>query len=280
MKENFQKAQEIKEKLKEYAIGIIKPGENLVEIAEKIEKKILELECKPAFPISLAIDEIAAHYNPQPEDKAKGLLKVDLGFIYKNIIIDFAFSIDLTKEQKYKKLIESSEKALESVRGIIKKGTELNKIGKKIQEIISSYRFAPIRNLAGHSLNLKEVHAGITIPNYDNGNTKQLEQGLFAVEPFSTTGEGVVIDGKKSGIYSLIEKKPIRDPLARKIIDFIEKTYSTLPFCDRWIIKEFGSKAKFSLKLLEQEGILKNYPILIEKSKQPVAHTEDTFLIE
>lgn len=279
-KQDFEKAQEIKKEVKDYAISIIKSGKPLVEIAEQIENKIEEKGCKPAFPLSLAVDEIAAHHNPETGEIAQGLLKADIGILYKDIVIDFAFSLDLTEDKKHAKLIESSEKALESIRSMMKKDTKINEIGKKIHEIITSYGFSPIRNLSGHEITNEQIHAGITIPNYDNGNTTLLPSGLFAVEPFSTTGSGLVIDGKLSGIYKLEQRKAIRDPLARKILDYIEQEYSTLPFTNRWIIKKFGERAKFSLKLMSQQDILHEYPNLIEKSKQPVAHTEDTFLIE
>jgi len=280
IKDNFQKAQEIKEKVKEYTKTIVKEGTDLYDLANKIEDKIISLGGKIAFPTSLAVNEIAAHHNPQKGEKAEGVLKIDSGILYKDVIIDSAFSIDLTKDKKYKKLIEASEKALEEIREMVKEGTKVNEIGKKIQETITEKGFSPIRNLSGHSIELDSIHAGVTIPNYDNGNKQELGKGLFAVEPFATTGEGVVKDGKPSGIFNLLERKAIRDNLARKILDFIEENFSTRPFCDRWIINKFGDRAKFSLKLMKQQGILHEYAVLIEKSKMPVSHAEDTFLIE
>lgn len=277
----FQEAQKKSLELKEYAKSIIREGEDLQDIAVKLEKKMQELKCKPAFPINLCKNEIAAHFTPNEKgEKAEGLLKIDIGIIYKENIIDFAFSLDLTKEKKYGKLIEASQKALEEASKLMKKNTKLNEIGKKIQETISKYNFSPIRNLSGHEISRHEIHAGLTIPNYDNHNETKLPEGSFAVEPFATSGEGVVIDGKKSGIYRLESRKAIRDSLAREILNFVEGEHSTLPFCERWIIDKFGHRAKLSLSLMEQAGILHNYPILIEKSRQPVSQAENTFLIE
>ena len=40
----------------------------LLDAAEKIENKIIELGGKPAFPINLCINDIAAQYSPSHND--------------------------------------------------------------------------------------------------------------------------------------------------------------------------------------------------------------------
>lgn len=123
------------------------------------------------------------------------------------------------------------------------------------------------------------MHAGLTIPNYNNNNNAKLPEGAYAIEPFSTAGTGIVYEGKPSGIYRFEKRAGVRDLLARKILDFIETEYSTLPFCERWIIKKFGNRAKISLNLLEQAGIIHQYSQLIEKSHKKVSQAETTILV-
>jgi len=81
----------------------------LLEIAEKIENKIIELGGKMAFPTNLSINNIAAHYTPSYDDKslAHGLLKIDLGVHIDGWIADTAFSMDLEDSEENKKLIQS-----------------------------------------------------------------------------------------------------------------------------------------------------------------------------
>lgn len=279
--QNYKKAGEIAREVKEYARSVIKPGIKLIEIAEKIESKILELGGRPAFPCNLSINDIAAHYTPGHDDEtiASGLLKVDIGVHINGCIADTAFSLDLEANGENKKLIEASEKALESAEKTIKKNISLWEIGKAIQETITKYRFSPIRNLSGHGLAAYKLHANLTIPNYDNQNETKIEEGAYAIEPFATTGLGVVYDSKPSGIYHLIARKAIRDNLAREILNFIEEEHKTLPFCSRWIVKKFGTRSLISLKLLEQAGIIYQYPQLIEKSHKKVSQTENTLII-
>ena len=62
--EDCRKAGRIAKQAVEYARVIIKKGMPLLEIAEKIENKIIELGGKPAFPVNLCINGIAAHYTP------------------------------------------------------------------------------------------------------------------------------------------------------------------------------------------------------------------------
>ena len=69
--EKLKKAGEIVKKAKEFSRKIIKSGMPLLEIAEKIENKIIELGGKPAFPVNLSINEIAAHSTPSYSDETK-----------------------------------------------------------------------------------------------------------------------------------------------------------------------------------------------------------------
>lgn len=266
-----------------YAQTLIKPDSKALEVVEKIEDYAKKKGLKFAFPVNISSDEIAAHFTPFPNDESflGGLVKLDIGLMNDGFICDMAKSFDLTSDKKYSSLIKASEDALKNAISFAKEGIKLNKIGKVIHDTIANYGFSPIRNLCGHELKKYNLHSGLTIPNYDNNNEACLEENqIIAIEPFATLGIGIVQDGKPSGIYNLAIKKPIRDMIARKVLEFIEREYKTLPFCSRWILNEFGQRALFSLKLLEQEGIIHQYPQLVEKSKQPVSQSEHTILIK
>ena len=281
-KEKILKAGEIGKKVKEYARSIVKKGILLLELAEKIESKIIELGGKPAFPTNLSINEIAAHYTPpyNDETKATGLLKVDMGVHIDGFIADFTFSVDLENNSENKKLIEASENALKSAIQKAKEKKSLGELGKAVQETIESYGFSPIVNLTGHEMNQYELHSGIAILNIANKNSEKLAKGLYAIEPFATNGSGKIYEGKPSGIYQLIDDKNIRSNDARIILNFISEEYKTLPFCSRWIIKKFGVKSLFALKQLEENGNLHQYPQLVEVSKGKVAQSENTILVD
>lgn len=282
-KEKIIQAGKIASEVKGYIKPQIKKGVPLLEIAEKIESKIIELRGKPAFPTNLSINEIAAHYTPSYNDetKADGLLKIDFGVHVDGWIADTSFSIDLENSEENKKLIEASKSALDNAINLIKNSkTSLSEIGKTIQETIESHNFSPIVNLTGHEMNEYELHAGLTILNIKNSKTEKLKKGLYAMEPFATNGNGRVHEGKPSGIYILIDEKNIRNSEARKILNFIIEEYKTLPFCSRWIVKKFGAKSLFALKQLEENGNLHQYLQLVESSHNKVSQAEHTILID
>ena len=279
--ESARKAGEIVKKIKKEARSWIKQGMPLIELAEKIETQIVKLGGKPAFPVNLGINEYAAHYTPSHDDKtiAYGLLKVDFGVQINGYVVDNAFSIDLDNSIKNKKLIETSELALKNAIESVKNNETLGEIGTKIQKTASDAGFSAIQNLSGHGISQWELHSGLTIPNYNNNSTIKLDDGVYAIEPFITTGEGKVYDGKASGIYELKKSGSIRDSNAREILKYIVEEYNSLPFCSRWLVKKFGTRALMSLNFLEQAGIIHQFNHLVEKSKSPVAQSEATIII-
>jgi len=276
------KAGKITEQVREWIKPQIRKDLLLLEIAERIEEKIVELGGEPAFPVNLSINDIAAHYTPTFDDKTKayGLLKVDFGVHIDGWVADNAFSVDLDNNEENRKLILAAEKALENALKLVKRGTSLSEIGKEIQKTMESHKATPIINLSGHSISHYDLHAGTTVPNYDNESKEVFEEGIYAIEPFATFGNGKVYDGKPSGIYSLIDERNVRNPIARKVLDYVIEEYSTLPFCSRWIIRKFGHTALFGLKQLEDNGNLHHYAQLIEVSHRNVSQAEHTILVE
>jgi len=278
---SYKEAGKIAIEVRNFAKEIIRPGMKLLGIAEQIESKIMELGGKPAFPVNLSINEIAAHYTPGFNDEtlASGILKVDIGVHVNGCIADTAFSLDLENNEENKKLIEASEQALAKGLEKIRYGIEVREIGKEIQEAIVSNGFSPIRNLTGHQVTKYFLHAGISIPNYDNGNNTKINKGVYAIEPFVTNGQGIVYESKPSGIYIFRERKGVRGKLAKDMMDYILEEYGTLPFCSRWLIKKFGTRATLALKLLEQAGAVEQYNTLVEKGRGKVSQAEHTAIV-
>jgi len=281
-KDNYIKAGKIASEVVKYAREFIKRDMPLLEIANKIEDKIIELGAKPAFPVNLSINEVAAHDTPAFNDArtASGLLKVDIGVHIEGCIADVAFSVDLTSSEENKKLIGAAEKALANAIETIKESIAIREIGKEIEKAIKAEGLMPIINLSGHSIEPWSLHSGITIPNHDNSKEIKIEEGVYAIEPFATPGLGSVRDGKPSGIYRVEREGPVRDSFAREVLAFIYEEYQTLPFCSRWIHKKFGTRGLLALRRIEEAGILHQYPQLIEISGKKVSQAEHTIIIE
>lgn len=282
--ENLIRAGKIAKQTVDFAVSFIKAGMPLLEIAEKIESKIQELGGKPAFPVNLSINETAAHSTPShdSQDKAFGLLKVDIGVHIQGNVADTAVSLDLENSEENKKLIEAAQKALENALAQVdktKEKTQVMSIGKAIEDSIRNSGFTPIHNLSGHSIEKYDLHSGMTIPNYNTHQSHELGKGIFAIEPFTTSGLGKVRDGKPSGIYSLQKSGNVRDTFSREVLKHIQEAYSTLPFCSRWLIKKFGTRALLALQRLEQAELIHQYPQLIETGNKKVSQAEHTIII-
>ena len=279
--EDWNKAGKIAAEALDYGKSLIKVDASILEVIKKIEEKIIKEKGGLAFPVNVSINNIAAHhtadFNDQDLLKNGDLVKLDVGVNVNGAIGDNALTVDLGDN---KKLLEASKKALENALKIVGIGIEVRKIGREIQETIQSYGFSPIQNLSGHEIERYKLHAGLTVPNYDNGDKTKLSKGMIiAIEPFATNGEGKVIEGKLSGIYRLENKKQSRNLTARKIVEFVDKKYNGLPFSKREIFEKFGN-SNFFLRILENEKIFYQYPELVEKSKGLVSQFEKTVLID
>ena len=278
----MKKAGEIHKKVMDFVREIVKPGERLLKIAEKIDAKVLELDGKLAFPVNLSINEVAAHSTPAWNDEtlAKGLLKVDVGVHVDGFVADGAFSVDLEGNDENKRLIEAAQEGLKAALSMVKEGAVLREVGSAVDKAIRQFEgFVPIHNLSGHQIRQYDLHAGLNIPNYDNGSEIEIGEGQYAIEPFATNGHGRVKDGKPSGIYKVEQITQPRDNFAREVLGFIVDEYQTLPFCARAIHKKFGVRGLLALKQMENAGILHQYNQLVETAKGKVAQAECTVVL-
>jgi methionyl aminopeptidase len=124
------------------------------------------------------------------------------------------------------------------------------------------------------------VHGYPTVPNYDNGDETELEEGMvIAIEPFATTGVGLIAEKGNPFIHSLTEFKPVRNIFARQVLEQIAD-YGYLPFSNRWLSANFQAiKVNVALKEYDQLGILHSYPPLVEQSGGMVSQAEHSVYI-
>ncbi len=278
--EKYKQAGEIAAKALKFGEGLIKKDASLLEVVEKTEDKIFELGGKPAFPAQVSLNHVAAHYCPDQDDNtvfSDEVVCLDVGVHVDGYIGDNAVTVDLSG--KYTDLVKASREGLEAALKIIKVGTTLGEIGKVIHDAISKYGYSPVRNLSGHGLSRFKQHDKPSIPNFDTGDNTKVEKGMvFAVEPFASTGSGIVQDSGEASVYMLLNKKPVRSPITRQVLKEIEG-YDDLPFCRRWLIKKFGAKANFGLRELQRNDIIKAYAPLADSNKGIVSQAEHSVLV-
>ena len=271
----------------EEAAKRIDVGVKLVDICEYAEKRIVELGGQPAFPCNISVNEVAAHYTPRVGDESTvpegAVVKLDIGVHVDGYIADTATTVVL--DPAYEKLAEAVREALEKALEKVRKGVAFYTISKTIESVIRSYGYKPIVNLGGHSLDRYVVHAGESIPNAADPLLKgSFKAGkVYAIEPFATTGVGYVEEGDIVTIYALHQTKLRRrlTPFEKKMLAYIASKFRTLPFTERWLVKDLGDvdKIRVALARLAKMGFLIQYPILVEKSRGIVAQFEHTIVV-
>ena len=276
---HYTKAGHICSEARAYGVTLIKVGATVLDVNKKIEAKIIALGGKPAFPVQISINHVAAHFCPDPDDalvfKAGDMCKLDLGVHIDGYIADTAITVDLGDN---KELVKASKEACEEAVKLAVPGTPIHEIGKRIQEIITGYSFAPIRNLSGHGLSQYGLHESPTIPNYDNKDKTELKEGMvIAIEPFATTGKGMIREQSAGNIYSAIKKKPVRSMYARNIQIEIEK-FDGLPFTTHWLSMP-QKAAEMGLRELMAVGAIDCHPPLTEVAHGIVSQHEHSVIV-
>lgn len=269
-----------------FGADLIKPGAKVVDILDQVEKFIQEKGAKPAFPAQIAINHIAAHFCPSEDDETvitqTDVVKLDVGVHVNGYVGDNALTINLDKDNQQKqKLVEASKAARDAAISKIKAGITLHEIGMIIQEEITKRGFEPVRNLSGHGVDQYIIHTKPSIPNHANGDTFKLEEGMvIAIEPFATTGKGMIHNASDATLFAIQKIKSVRSPIAREALELI-KEFNGLPFTTRWLSRKLGiGKARLAIKQLLIAGILHDYPPLPEVAKGLVSQSEHTILIE
>jgi methionyl aminopeptidase len=275
------KAGRIAAQARDYGKSLIKPGVKLIDVCNAVDAKIRELGAEPAFPAQISCDHIAAHFCPAMDDTTvfdKQVASLDVGVHVNGAIGDTAVTVDLSGQ--HADLVKASQDAVEAALKMVQIGTKLGDIGKAIQEVIISQGFAPIRNLSGHGLARFEIHTEPTIPNIDTGDETELEDGMFiAIEPFASTGSGIVQESGEATIFSVVDIKGVRSPYAKEVLGEL-KQYATLPWTTRWLTTKLGvGKTRFGIRELEQSGIIHGYPPLVDSQKGITSQAEHSVYV-
>lgn len=277
VKEKYIEAGRVVQKAREKAREEARPGTNVKVIAEEVEGLIREEGLEPAFPVNISVNDEAAHYSPGVEEErevdASDVIKIDIGAHCDGYIADTALTVNPSGE--YKDMIEAAEKTLEKALDFLEPGVTVGELGTFIHNQVPE-RYSVVRNLTGHYVGRYEQHAGTSIPNIRNSNTKTIEKGdSVAIEPFLTDGSGKIKNGKKGNIY-IRKTGKTRGRMERKVLKKIED-FRGLPFSPRWL--DLNSREEMALRKLESSGAVKHYPVLKEIEGGTVVQAEHTVLV-
>jgi methionyl aminopeptidase len=279
-------AYEVHEEIK----PMVKPGARVLDICEKAQTLILEKGGKPGFPCNVSINNIAAHYTSPADDETVipegSVVKVDLGVHINGFISDKAETYCFNEE--YKSLVEASQQAWKNAMELVRVGTETNMLGVAVEDTIREYNYLPIRELSGHLLERFQLHGSKSLPNvrlpFGKADSVMEVDEVYAFETFATTGSGSVHeDQSKTYIYMLRPARvALRSKASREIRNFIFKEYFTLPFAERWVIKQeqfHPARVRLTLRELKKANGIYTYPVLTDIKDSYTSQYENTFIV-
>lgn len=281
--------------LRKEVIPMVKAGVSSLELINYVEKKIVSNGYFPAFPCTICVNDMAAHFTVFDEDyvlKTGDVVKVDFGVSKNGFITDNAFTVEIDTD-KYEKLLSANLNGLHAAMNIVEIGVKLSEIGKAVNIEAQKMGFNTIHNLSGHQIAINDLHCGLSVPNYDNSDSRTVKDQMeLAIEPFFTVGSPKVKNAGPSNILHLVNStKSVRDPIAKKVLDHIKKNFPHLPFSKRWLINEVAKELKMGegfekRKVLYAINALKSYSIIYEYDALStidgaiVSQFEDTVVFE
>ncbi len=265
---------------RDLGMSMCEAGVKLYDIAQEVEGYIRSHGCKLSFPCNIGVNEVAAHYTPSCSDDTRleigDVVKIDCGGMLDGFIGDTAGTVEVGTHN-YTSLIESAKRARDTVAEFIGDGIPINELGAAIEGSVKRDGFKVVENLCGHQVDRWQLHAGFSVPPYDNGDNTLVEAGMtVAIEPFATNGAGYVDNGKQGNIVILTHEKPSGNPKADEFLAYAKEEFPDSPFCARSC--DFPDAEKW-VKLLMRKGILSGFNVLLEVKGSMVAQFEHTFYI-
>ena len=297
---SLRKGAECHRQIRKYAQRFIKPGMKMMDICIELEKMLKfitnahGLDIGQSFPTGCSLNECAAHYTPNTGDETvlnvDDVCKLDFGTHVNGFVIDCAFTIAFNP--MYDNLLMASKEGTNTGVKLAGIDARLGEIGAGIQEVIESYeveikgknhKIKAIKNLCGHTVAPYKVHAGKSVPIVKSEENTKMEEGeMYAIETFGSTGKGQVHDNGECSHYMMEEfatPDGLKNDKAKALFHHINKNYSTLAWCRRWLEEGGFKNHSLALRNLIDHGIVTPYPPLCDVDGSFVSQFEHTLIL-
>ena len=191
-------------------------GTSYLEVMDYCEQRILQLGGEIAW-AQYGVNDVAAHDCPTEETKETTkegeLVKVDIGVHLDGWIADNAMTVEVGSSQKYYDLIRASQNALKAAIKLVRPGCPLWQLGEAQYSEAEALGFTTVKNLCGHTLEQKKIHAGVSVPTFNNKDKTELKEDTeIAIEPFVTSGQGLVREKGPATVFMVHTQKGVRSP--------------------------------------------------------------------
>ena len=315
---DYRKAAEVHRQVRQYVQTIAKPGITMSQLADEIEDGVRALVGHQAietgdalkagmgFPTGLCLNNIAAHWTPNPGFKDPVLqyddvLSIDFGVHVNGRIVDSAFTI--AHNPVYDNLLEGVKAATNTglrvslqplffsslLTAMQEAGIDarMDHISACIQEVMESYEVTlngkttpikGIKSLSGHNILRYHIHGDKQVPFVKTRTSQRMEEGdVFAIETFGSTGRGTIRD--EVGVYGYgrnekVSGRGVHHASAKALLKLIDENFGTLVFSRRYLERVGAKNYHLGMKTLVKEGIVEQYEPLVEVTGSYVAQFE------
>lgn len=182
----------------------IRPGMRTAELDELARTLLAEADATPPFlgypphgkhpypaVINVSVNEELVHGIPGKRKLRRGdVVTIDCGTSYNGMIADSAITVGVGPlEEKYQRLIQVTEDALNFAISIIKPGRRLGDVSFAIQSILRTHKVNIPPQFGGHGVGYS-LHGAPHVANWGKPNTGGvLKAGMaLAIEPMGTYG--------------------------------------------------------------------------------------------
>jgi len=120
------------------------------------------------------------------------IVSIDTGVVMDGYYGDSAITVAVGEKvnEKTRKLLEVTEKSLQSAIRAVKAGATLGDVGAAVQETVEAEGFSVVRDFVGHGIGT-HLHEDPQVPNYGlRGEGQKLKAGMvIAIEPMVNAGK-------------------------------------------------------------------------------------------
>lgn len=264
----------------------------IVELCSKVyaQKKV---EKGVAFPVCVSVNDICAYFSPIKEESMKlangDLVKIDLGVHIDGFPVLLAHSLTVGKEVDDLKLraLNAGYEALETATKMLKVGNTNNQITAATNKVIEAYKCQPLEGSLSHEIKRYVIDGNNCIIGKETFDNKVQTydfkvEDIFALEVFVTANE-TEGKAKESELRTTVFKKNIdintdlKTKGGKQFLSEINTRFADLAFSLNQFDDEL--KARAGLSECAKTYHLQPYPVLLEKSKAPVAHFKWTVAV-
>ena len=162
----------------------------------------------PPYPgvLCTSRNHVIVHGIPRRDDVIEDgdIIGIDFGIFKHGFCADTARTVMVGNvSPENRRLVETTEAALEEAMKLIRVGSRLGDLGFAVQNYAESRNYSVVRQFVGHGTG-RQMHEDPQVPNFGSaGSGKRLKQGLvIAVEPMVNAGapEVEVLDDKWTAV--------------------------------------------------------------------------------